>query len=161
MIPEEAGPPISPEPEGSLQGETTETSPELGYNSLSIDTNIFYDKGLLAQLDQFAESPFQVVLSEIVDKEMKRHLIERIGDAREALEKGLKKVQQELQIPEGNVTRARKAIFTASSLKGWLMLEVPVQNFATASRIRRHNDCVAAFVELVQAALRDFLVWPA
>jgi len=63
MNSEEAGPPISPEGGGSLQGETTESSTELNYNALCIDANIFYetgcafDKGLLAQLDQFAESP--------------------------------------------------------------------------------------------------------
>jgi hypothetical protein len=56
--------------------------------------------------------PVHIVISEIVENEMKRNLIERIKEAREALEEGLKKAQQELQIPEGNVTRARKAIST-------------------------------------------------
>jgi hypothetical protein len=117
MTREEADPPMSSDPAGAAE---PERSSELEYNALCIDTNIFYetgcafDKGLLAQLDQFAQSPFQVVISEIVDREMKRHLIERIKDARDALEKGLKKVQQELQIPEGNVTRARKALFTSA-----------------------------------------------
>jgi hypothetical protein len=48
---------------GPSQGET---SSELDYNALCIDTNIFYeagyafDKGLLGQLDQFVESTVQV-----------------------------------------------------------------------------------------------------
>ncbi len=46
--------------------------PELDYHALCIDTNIFretgyaFDKGLPAQLAQFADSPVQVVISEIV-----------------------------------------------------------------------------------------------
>src|ERR1700722_13069556 len=120
MIPDEADPPISPGPEGSSQEGTPESSPEFDYHALCIDTNIFYetgyafDKGLLAQLDQFSGSPLQVVISEIVDREMKRHVIERIKDARESFEKVLKEVQQELQIPEGNAARARKALFTGA-----------------------------------------------
>jgi len=153
MIPEEADPPISPEPASSGQAETIETSPELDYNALCIDTNIFFetgyafDKGLLAQLDQFAESPFQVVISEIVDREMKRHLIERIRDAREALENGLKKVQQELQISDGNVTRARKAIFTG----------VPDDEIAQRRLDQFYERCDAIVVTADSASSRDVL----
>ena len=75
-------------------------SPELDYHALCIDTNIFHhtgyalDKGLPAQLDQFAQSPVQVVISEVVDKEMKRYMVERIRQARAALEKGLELPRQ-------------------------------------------------------------------
>ena len=96
-------------------------APELDYHALCIDTNIFretgyaLDKGLPAQLAQFAESPVQVVISEIVHREMKRHLAEFVGKARAALEKGLKEVQQEMQASEGAASRARKAILTNES----------------------------------------------
>ena len=96
-------------------------APELDYHALCIDTNIFretgyaLDKGLPAQLGQFAQSPVQVVISEIVHREMKRHLAEIISKARAALEKGLKEVQQEMQVSEGAATRARKAILTSET----------------------------------------------
>jgi hypothetical protein len=96
-------------------------SPELDYHALCIDTNIFretgygLDKGLPAQLDQFADSPVQVVISEIVHREMKRHLAELVGKARAALEKGLKDVQQEMLASEGAAHRARKAVLTSES----------------------------------------------
>ena len=94
----------------------TET-PELDYHALCIDTNIFretgyaFDKGLPAQLTQFAGSPVKVVISEIVHREMKRHLSESIGEARAALEKGLKEVQHQMQSLGGRRdSRARKAM---------------------------------------------------
>jgi hypothetical protein len=96
-------------------------APELDYHALCIDTNIFreagyaFDRGLLAQLNQFADSPVQVVISEIVHREMKRHLTESIGEARAALEKGLKEVQQQMQASEGAAARARKAILTSET----------------------------------------------
>jgi predicted nucleic acid-binding protein len=121
MISDEAHQPADPAPaSGTLQRETIESALELDYNALCIDTNIFHEtaytfnKGLLAQVHQFAESPVQVVISEIVDREIRRHLIERIRDARDSLEKALKKVQQELQVSEVSANRARKAIFTGA-----------------------------------------------
>jgi hypothetical protein len=96
-------------------------APELDYHALCIDTNIFretgysFDKGLPAQLAQFSDSPVKVVVSEIVHREMKRHIAEIVGKARAALEKGLKEVQQEMGSSEGAVTRARKAILTSET----------------------------------------------
>jgi hypothetical protein len=96
-------------------------SPQLDYHALCIDTSIFFqtgfalDKGLLAQLDQFAQSPVQVVISEVVDKEMRRHIAERVRQARTALEKGLKEVQQEMLASEGSANRVRKALLTGET----------------------------------------------
>jgi hypothetical protein len=96
-------------------------APDLDYHALCIDTNIFretgyaLDRGLPAQLGQFAQSPVQVVISEIVHREMKRHLAELIGKARAALEKGLKEVQQEMLASEVAASRARKAIITSET----------------------------------------------
>jgi hypothetical protein len=96
-------------------------APELDYHALCIDTNVFretgyaFDRGLLAQLNQFADSPVQVLISEIVHREMKRHLTESIGEARAALEKGIKEVQQQMQASEGAAARARKAILTSET----------------------------------------------
>jgi hypothetical protein len=67
---------------------------ELVYHALCIDTNVFYEtgyafeKGLSARLEQLATSPVEVVLSEIVDREMKRHLIEHALDHRYIPESG-------------------------------------------------------------------------
>jgi PIN domain len=153
MVAEEADPPINAEPARLREAETMETSSDLPYNALCIDTNIFYetgyafDKGLLAQLDQFAESPVQVVISEIVDKEMKRHLIERIKEARGAVEKAFKKAQQELQIPEGNVTRARKALITG----------VPDEEIAQSRLDLFYQRCDAIVVPAESASSREVL----
>jgi rRNA-processing protein FCF1 len=96
-------------------------APELDYYAICIDTNIFreagyaFDKGLPAQLTQFADSPVQVVISEVVHREMKRHLADNIGKARASLEKGLREVQQEMLASEGAASRARKAILTGEN----------------------------------------------
>ena len=66
-------------------------------------------------LAQFADSLVQVVISEIVHREMKRHLTESIGKARAALEKGIKEVQQEMQASDCAAIRARKSILTGES----------------------------------------------
>jgi len=153
MVAEEADPPIDAEPASPAQVQTMETSPDLPYNALCIDTSIFYetgyafDKGLLAQLDQFAESSVQVVISEIVENEMKRHLIERIKEAREALEKGFTKAQQELQIPEGNVTRARKALLSG----------VPDEEIAQDRLDQFYQRCDAIVVPAESAGSREVL----
>lgn len=93
-------------------------SPELDYDALCIDTSIFHqtgyalEKGLVAQLEQFAQSPVQVVISEVVDKEMKRHMTERIRAARIAFEKGLKEAEQEMLVSVGSIERTREAALT-------------------------------------------------
>ena len=96
-------------------------SPELDYHALCIDTNVFreagyaLERGLLAQLDQFAQSPVRVVISKIVAKEMLHQIAELVGNARAALEKGLKNVQHEMLVSEASAHRARKAILTGES----------------------------------------------
>jgi hypothetical protein len=96
-------------------------SPELDYHALCVDTNIFreagygLDRGLLAQLDQFTQSPVQVVISEIVAREMQRQIAELVGKARAALEKSLKDVQLEMLTSEGSAHRARRAILTGET----------------------------------------------
>jgi len=95
--------------------------PELDYHALCIDTNVFretgyaFDKGLPAQMNQFAGSPVQVVISEIVHREMKRHLTDLVREARVALDKGLKEVQQQMLASDGAANRARNAILTSES----------------------------------------------
>jgi len=93
-------------------------SPELDYHALCVDTNILreagyaFDRGLLAQLDQFAQSPVQVVISEIVAREMQQQLAALVAAARAALEKGLKDVQAEMLASEASAHRARRAVLT-------------------------------------------------
>jgi len=67
------------------------------YDVVTIDTNIFdqnrlrLEGGMLAQLTQFKNGAAQFVLSEIVLREVKRHLIERARGAKESLEKAISK----------------------------------------------------------------------
>lgn len=90
--------------------------PELDYYAICIDTNVFreagysFDRGLLVQLEQFVQSPVELVISEIVDKEMERQIADMVGKARAALEKGLKEVYQEKIASEVSVNRAREDI---------------------------------------------------
>ena len=92
--------------------------PELDYHAISIDTSIFdkygdaLEKGLLKQLDQFAQGPVRVTLSEIVHNELQRHLAKRIHQARSALQIGLHKVSEELLVSADNIESA-KALITS------------------------------------------------
>lgn len=137
----------------SLEPTQQPERPELDFHALSIDTNIIletgyaFDKGLLAQLDQFENSLVQVVFSEIVDREMKRHLVERIREAREALEKGFKKVQQELQVSEATANRARKIILTG----------IPDEEIARRRLDEFYARCDAAVLPADTAASREVL----
>jgi len=96
-------------------------TPELDYHALCVDTNIFreaghtLDGGLLAQLDQFAQSPVQVVISEIIAKEMQQQIAALVAKSRAALEKALGDVEHEMLASEGSTNRARRAILTGET----------------------------------------------
>lgn len=61
---------------------------EVDYGALTIDTSIFInhgiaiEKGLFRELHQFKGSPVQFILSDIVHREVRKHLLEKTRDAR-------------------------------------------------------------------------------
>ncbi|WP_417625062.1 PIN domain-containing protein [Paremcibacter congregatus] len=61
----------------------------MNYDAITIDTNVIkahgyrFDHGLLAQLAQFRESPYDFLLSEIIVRETRKHLIKRSEDLRD------------------------------------------------------------------------------
>lgn len=66
------------------------------YDAVTLDSNIFIqsgsdlEKGMLAQLSQFKEGSAQLILSEIVLREVDKHLKAEIRKAKEALNRAIK-----------------------------------------------------------------------
>ena len=79
------------------------------YDAITLDTNIFRDNGyrlesgLLAQLAQFKTSATKFVLSEIVHRELRRHLLAEVDRRREALLLAAKKARRAGLIPPEHV----------------------------------------------------------
>jgi hypothetical protein len=77
------------------------------YDAITLDTNIFrqnsynLESGLLGQLAQFKEGSVQLVLSEIVIRELKRHLIRDSHEMRLRLETSLKDAKKSCLLPDG------------------------------------------------------------
>ena len=75
------------------------SSIELDYAALTLDSNVFIgnglnlERGILKQLEQFASSPVQLILSEVVYREIRKHMLERVGESRAKLTSVLKAVK--------------------------------------------------------------------
>ena len=86
---------------------------DLDYDAITIDTSIFdnngiaLERGLLNQLDQFKDSPVQILISEIIDNEVTAHLTDKIKDARSKIEKALRAAKEQLRISEQNIVDAK------------------------------------------------------
>lgn len=67
------------------------------YDAITVDTNIFdqngrnLESGILAQLTQFKTGAAQFVLSEIVIRELRSHLVDHAKDAKDNLQKAIRK----------------------------------------------------------------------
>lgn len=65
------------------------------YSALTIDTSIFIqnglklNKGLLAQLHQFKDNPINLILSDIVYRELKSHLDRKEKETKSKIESAL------------------------------------------------------------------------
>jgi len=86
---------------------------ELEYQAISLDTSVLgrdglsQDRTLLRLMEQFKGGPFRVVLSEIVVSELRKHLAEDIGNAREKVEAALKAANKTLRVPDTDIAAAR------------------------------------------------------
>ena len=80
---------------------------ELDYAALTLDSNIFIsnglnlERGILKQLEQFATSPVQLIFSEVVYREIRKHMLERVSDSRSKLTSALKAVKSSFAIADG------------------------------------------------------------
>jgi len=65
------------------------------FDTQTVETNGFhFDGGMLAQLKQFKNGPIIVIVSEIVSKEILKHLVEKTRSAKDGLESALKKASE-------------------------------------------------------------------
>jgi len=82
---------------------------ELDYDAMTVDSSSFanngyaLERGWLAQLNQFAASPVELLISEIVHNELKGHLAKRVQETRQHVAKGLRSAASELQVSEATI----------------------------------------------------------
>jgi len=90
---------------------------EIDYGALTIDTCIFIshglaiEKGLFRQLDQFSESIVKLVMSDIVHRELQKHLTEKTKDARAKVSQALSVANSHLLSTEEQVNQAKALLF--------------------------------------------------
>jgi hypothetical protein len=92
---------------------------ELDYGAITIDTSVFdnngiaLERGLLNQLDQFKESPVQVLVSEIIDNEVTAHLTVKVKESRSKIEQALRAARNQLRVSYKDISDAKSLIFDA------------------------------------------------
>ncbi|HOW50520.1 MAG TPA: PIN domain-containing protein [bacterium] len=93
------------------------TGDALKCSVITLDTSVFYnhgfalDRGLLKLLEQFKGTPIKFVLSEVVYKELRKHLAEKVGETRTLISKGLEKANEILLIETSNTDIAKAHIW--------------------------------------------------
>lgn len=86
------------------------------FGAFSIDNSTLkgrgykFDEGLLKQLIQFADSPIQVIFSDIIHNEAKKHIASNISDARANIEKAISAASKHLHISGEQIASAQKAL---------------------------------------------------
>lgn len=94
----------------------------MDYDTLAIDTSIFdkyglqFNSGLLRTLAQFKISPSDLVLPDIVIKELRSHLINKINEARSKVEKAIKLAGHYLFFDEDKLVEIRKILLDDKSV---------------------------------------------
>lgn len=89
----------------------------MDYGAITIDTSIFdgnglkLESGLFKKLAQFKESPADLVLSEIILREVKNHLTKKVKEVKLQVEKSFKECQTHLVVDAEIIAKAREAMF--------------------------------------------------
>lgn len=84
------------------------------YDAITVDTNIFDENGInleggmLQQLNQFGEGSAQFVLSEIVFREILRHLTDHGQKVKDALSSSIKRSLQHALLDAGSIEKANE-----------------------------------------------------
>jgi len=90
---------------------------DLDYDAITIDTCIFdnngiaLERGLLKQLDQFKESPVQVLISEVIDNEVLLHLTDKVKGSRAKINQALRSAENQLRVTGKAISEAKILIY--------------------------------------------------
>jgi hypothetical protein len=91
------------------------------YGAITLDTSIFdkqglkLDRGLMKTLEQFNGKPIGLVLSEIVFRELHKHLSKKVGETRLQIERALHQCAEYLPIDPERLKDARANIIPSDS----------------------------------------------
>lgn len=118
----------------------------MAYDAITIDSNSFihagiaFETGLLGQLKQFKDGPVDLILSEIVVREVLKHLLQMTKKERDAGLQAVRKLEQLGLIPDEDLTA-----FKATSAK--------LTDSREAARVRLGRFIIATGAETVAASL--------
>lgn len=111
------------------------------YDAITLDTNIFrknsynLESGLLGKLKQFKEGSVQLILSEIVVRELKQHLIRDSLDIKSKLDMSLKDISKSYLLQEN----------TLKTIHSLISSEVDAET-AAKNRLRKFIDETGAII---------------
>ncbi|MFH1813892.1 MAG: PIN domain-containing protein [Pseudomonadota bacterium] len=89
---------------------------EVDYGALTLDTSVFdnhgiaIEKGLFRQLHQFKDSPVRFILSDIVYREVRKHLLEKTKDARGKVAAAVRAASAQQLANEHDIAKASEMI---------------------------------------------------
>ena len=89
---------------------------ELDFGAITIDNSILkgegyrFDEGLLKQMVQFKTSPVEVIQTDIVHNEAKKHIAEVIKNARSTVAQALRSASKHLKINKTNIQTATELL---------------------------------------------------
>lgn len=92
---------------------------EVDYGAFTIDTSVFdnhgiaLERGLFRQLRQFKDSPIQFILSDIVHREVWKHLLEKTKDARGKVATAVRAANAQQLASEPDIARASEMLSPA------------------------------------------------
>lgn len=96
--------------------ETHMSDIDLDYGAITIDNSILkgegyrFDEGLLKQMVQFKTSPVEVIQTDIVHNEAKKHIAEVIKNARSTVTQALRSASKHLKINKLNIQSATELL---------------------------------------------------
>jgi hypothetical protein len=97
---------------------------DLEYDAILVDTSIFdgnglrLESGLLGKLKQFAESPVELLMPDVIRNEIQTHLDKKIKVARNALEKSINDAGDHLFFDGSALNDAKKLIVDSKEVEG-------------------------------------------
>lgn len=89
---------------------------ELDFGAITIDNSILkgegyrFDEGLLKQMIQFKTSPVEVIQTDIVHNEAKKHIAEVIKNSRSSISQALRSASKHLKINKANIDTATELL---------------------------------------------------
>jgi hypothetical protein len=120
----------------------------MAYDAITIDTNIFtmngyrLEDGRLGLLRQFSDGPVKFVLSEIMRREVEKHLIAKAKEAADGLEKSIKSVEQ-------------ASLLSQADIKDIHRIHDNTRDYETVVRLRINAFLDATRAQIVEAGQAD------